>query len=301
MASHGMTCWSLPCFQQINPKQIHWLQVMWNVYDKNVRSPLDLFLSEIETVSGRNVKAIEYLENLNSRVEWIREEARKNGCLSQAETKKHHKKGAVCKKFEVGELVLTRKIMVPDPYYIPLVSEIVDTVAEASFLSKLDINKDFYHVRLTEETKLKLAIVTPGNINLQKCPLVWSMPPPLFNVWWILCYKVWLNAAQPMLITYWSTAYFISLVFQIAATGLVIPLFLNDLIVSIWDTKFVFEIQSTNNTTLGIWKVFVTTVLNPLSSLNALQSFIPAVNLKLKHVLSNFTSPTKSIFLFLWS
>ena len=53
------------------------------------------------------------------------------------------------------------KVTVPDPYYIPLVGEIVDRVAGAQYLSKLDLNKGFHQVPLSEEAKQRAAIVTP--------------------------------------------------------------------------------------------------------------------------------------------
>ena len=53
------------------------------------------------------------------------------------------------------------KVTVPDPYYIPMVGEIVDRVAGAQYLSKLDLNKGFHQVPLSEEAKQRAAIVTP--------------------------------------------------------------------------------------------------------------------------------------------
>ena len=53
------------------------------------------------------------------------------------------------------------QVTVQDQYHIPLVTEMVDWVGNSRFLSKLDLNKGFYQVRLSEQAQLKTAIVTP--------------------------------------------------------------------------------------------------------------------------------------------
>ena len=50
------------------------------------------------------------------------------------------------------------QVTVQDQYHIP---EIVDQVGNSRFLSKLDLNKGFYQVRLSEQAQVKTAIVTP--------------------------------------------------------------------------------------------------------------------------------------------
>ena len=63
------------------------------------------------------------------------------------------------------------QVTVQDQYHIPLVTEIVDRVGNSRFLSKLDLNKGFYQVRLSEEAQVKTAIVTPfGKFQFTKMP-----------------------------------------------------------------------------------------------------------------------------------
>ena len=58
-----------------------------------------------------------------------------------------------------------------DQYYVPLVSEIVGRIGKARYLSKLDLNKGFHQVRLTEQARCKTAIVTPlGKYEYTKMP-----------------------------------------------------------------------------------------------------------------------------------
>ena len=63
------------------------------------------------------------------------------------------------------------QVTVQDQYHIPLVTEIVDRVGNSRFLFKLDLNKGFYQVRLSEQAQLKTAIVTPfGKFQFTKMP-----------------------------------------------------------------------------------------------------------------------------------
>ena len=49
-----------------------------------------------------------------------------------------------------------------DQYHVPLVSEIMGRIGK---VTKLDLNKGFHQVRLTEQARCKTAIVTPfGNM-----------------------------------------------------------------------------------------------------------------------------------------
>ena len=48
-----------------------------------------------------------------------------------------------------------------DPYVMPRIDEILDDVANAKFISTLDLTKGFYQVPLDEETKEKSSFVTP--------------------------------------------------------------------------------------------------------------------------------------------
>ena len=53
------------------------------------------------------------------------------------------------------------KVTVLDPYCIPLVTDIVDRVADCQYLSKLDLNQGFHQVPLAEDVQMKTAIITP--------------------------------------------------------------------------------------------------------------------------------------------
>ena len=48
-----------------------------------------------------------------------------------------------------------------DPYAMPRIDEILDDVANAKFISTLDLTKGFYQVPLDEKTKEKSSFVTP--------------------------------------------------------------------------------------------------------------------------------------------
>ena len=78
------------------------------IHGKILRSPLDVVLEEIDPVQCRNVKAVEWLEELNRRVNKIREEVGRNVGKAQSVRKERHDKKAVVRKFEVGNKVLTR-------------------------------------------------------------------------------------------------------------------------------------------------------------------------------------------------
>ena len=73
-----------------------------------LRSPLDLVLQEIDTVSCRNVKAVEWLEELQRRDSKIREEVERNNGKAQCERKEKYDVGEVVRSFSFGDKVLTR-------------------------------------------------------------------------------------------------------------------------------------------------------------------------------------------------
>lgn len=49
----------------------------------------------------------------------------------------------------------------PDPYYMPLIEELIAKVGDNSYLTKLDLAKGFYQVELEEEAQEKTAFVSP--------------------------------------------------------------------------------------------------------------------------------------------
>ena len=63
------------------------------------------------------------------------------------------------------------KLTAKDCYHIPLISLIMDCVGDARVLSKLDLNKGFLQVRLTDSSRCKTAIVTEfGKWELSRMP-----------------------------------------------------------------------------------------------------------------------------------
>jgi len=56
-------------------------------------------------------------------------------------------------------------------YHIPLVQAIIDKVGKAMYLSKLDLCKGFYQVKLLDQAQCKTAIVTPfGKFQYRRMP-----------------------------------------------------------------------------------------------------------------------------------
>ena len=78
------------------------------VHGRNLRSPLEVVLEEIETASNRNARAIEWLHQLQERIKLIREEVRKNLSIAQGVRKEHHDKNCVSRSFKMGDMVLVR-------------------------------------------------------------------------------------------------------------------------------------------------------------------------------------------------
>ena len=78
------------------------------VQGKIPRSPLDVVLGEIDPVHCKNVRAVEWLEELTRRVRAIREEVAVNLENAQLVRKERHDVRAVERRFEVGNKVLTR-------------------------------------------------------------------------------------------------------------------------------------------------------------------------------------------------
>ena len=71
---------------------------------------------------------------------------------------------------------------VPDPYYMPLIEEILDKIGDAKFLSKMDLSKGFYQVPLKEDAQLKSAFITPfGKYQFQRMPFGMQNAPTTFQ------------------------------------------------------------------------------------------------------------------------
>ena len=52
-------------------------------------------------------------------------------------------------------------VTLADPYQMPLIEEILDTLTPALFMSKIDVNKGFHQIYIQEQDKPKTAFVSP--------------------------------------------------------------------------------------------------------------------------------------------
>ena len=61
-------------------------------------------------------------------------------------------------------------ITTPDPYAMALIDDLIDQLAEAKFLSKMDLNKGFYQISLKKLTCLRQLSATLGKIQFTRMP-----------------------------------------------------------------------------------------------------------------------------------
>ena len=61
----------------------------------------------------------------------------------------------------------------PDPYQMPLIDDILEALACAKYISKVDLNKGFHQIPV-DPSNLERLLSVPlgGNLNLKLCPLV---------------------------------------------------------------------------------------------------------------------------------
>ena len=78
------------------------------IHGRVLKSPLDVVVHEIELAHSRNVKAVEWLAELNRRVARIRKEVVKNVTKAQCDKKERHDRQAVGRSFKKGDRLLTR-------------------------------------------------------------------------------------------------------------------------------------------------------------------------------------------------
>ena len=70
----------------------------------------------------------------------------------------------------------------PDPYLMPLIEEILDTLAPAQFISKIDLNKGFHQIPVKPEDAEKTAFCTPwGKFQFQVMPFGVRNGPATFQ------------------------------------------------------------------------------------------------------------------------
>ena len=75
------------------------------IYGHNMKSPLDIVIQEIEPRTSRNLKAEEWLTELNQRVRLIREQVVKNMESAQKDRKQRYDEGCVVRNFSKGDMV----------------------------------------------------------------------------------------------------------------------------------------------------------------------------------------------------
>ena len=69
-----------------------------------------------------------------------------------------------------------------DPFYMPLIEEIVDQLGEAEFLSKVDLSKGFYQISVEPSDIPKTAFVTLfGKFEFVKMPFGLRNAPSTFQ------------------------------------------------------------------------------------------------------------------------
>ena len=70
----------------------------------------------------------------------------------------------------------------PDPYQMPLIEEILDVLASARFISKVDLNKGFHQIPIRKEDICKTAFCTPwGKFEFKVMPFGLRNGPTVFQ------------------------------------------------------------------------------------------------------------------------
>ena len=73
-------------------------------------------------------------------------------------------------------------VTAPDPYQMPFIEDILDTLAPAAFLSKIDLNKGFHQIPIRDEDMAKTAFCTPwGKFQFSRMPFGLRNGPAVFQ------------------------------------------------------------------------------------------------------------------------
>ena len=73
-------------------------------------------------------------------------------------------------------------VTAPDPYLMPFIEDILDTLASAKFLSKIDLNKGFHQIPIREADMEKTAFCTPwGKFQFCRMPFGLRNGPAVFQ------------------------------------------------------------------------------------------------------------------------
>lgn len=74
------------------------------------------------------------------------------------------------------------RVTTPDPYPMPKIEELVETLANAKFITTLDLTKGYWQVPVAPEAREKTAFVTPfGKYQFQRMPFGLTGAPAVFQ------------------------------------------------------------------------------------------------------------------------
>ena len=73
-------------------------------------------------------------------------------------------------------------VTTPDPYQMPFIEDILDTLSTAKYMSKIDLNKGFHQIPVRQEDKEKTAFCTPwGKFQFTRMPFGLRNGPAVFQ------------------------------------------------------------------------------------------------------------------------
>lgn len=74
------------------------------------------------------------------------------------------------------------KVTVPDSHPLPLIEDLLDSVGNSKFITKIDLQKGYYQIGLSEEAKTISALITPfGLFNYTGMPFGMINAPATFQ------------------------------------------------------------------------------------------------------------------------